>query len=557
MIIKKSRFTNTKYLFKVVFGTYLLGGMHFSIDHLGGSGLYLPSNIIGWIFISILIGLGCWQIGKTTKLHYSQFYASCCLAFGLMCLPLLYTNSTYADLSLMRLLGLGGGIILYLSFKQFEFSLSERSWFLYIILGGIIIQTLYGLIQNLNPSESWNDLGFKHINNILIQKNIMSTLLVTGISISIFLLINDRNVFEKKSKLFIIYTIVFFSSILIFPLQSRTGFLALLFAIILILKYSSLRSKPIQIWTGLLILGLTIGWRSTIDPRSEQMSTYAENHRKLTYRLSFELFKNNPLTGVGYGGFLSSFRRYYAEKKQKDPSLLSIGNNNLNHPHNELLFWMVEGGILPLIGLLIIAGGFLVIIWRTRKKQSWSAFGMVFPILLHTQLELPFYISVIHWFIFLYLIFYIDEEYGINKVSIIKFSFYPYVAAFIIPAIIIFYMSTALQTAMIITKYERKRVKDPELLLLVKNSHAWKKKYETLAMSLHLDISKTTNDHEKIKEYVEWAEDYIRHSPYLFIYYDLATAYQALGDKEKAWHIYRHCQYLYPGTKWRDEPITK
>ena len=138
MIIKKSRFTNTKYLFKVVFGTYLLGGMHFSIDHLGGSGLYLPSNIIGWIFISILIGLGCWQIGKTTKLHYSQFYASCCLAFGLMCLPLLYTNSTYADLSLMRLLGLGGGIILYLSFKQFEFNLSERSWFLYIILGGII-----------------------------------------------------------------------------------------------------------------------------------------------------------------------------------------------------------------------------------------------------------------------------------------------------------------------------------------------------------------------------------------------------------------------------------
>lgn len=557
MITKKSPFTNTKYLYKVVFATYLLGGMHFSIDHLGGNGLYLPSNIIGWMFISVLIGLGCWQIGKAKKIHYSQFYALCCLSFGIMCLPLLYPNSQYADLSLMRLLGLGGGIILYLSFKQFQFSLSERNWFLYIILGGIIIQSLYGLIQNLTLLESWSNLEFEHINNMLIQKNIMSTLLVTGISISFFLLINDRDVLEKKSKILIIYSIAFFSSILIIPLQSRTGFLALPLALILMIRYSGLRSKPLQIWTALIVLGLTIGWRSTIDPRSEQMSTYAENHRKLTYQLSFELFKSNPLTGVGYGGFLSNFRRYYAEKKQEDPSLLSIGNNNLNHPHNEPLFWMVEGGVLPLLGLLIIAGGFLVMIWRTRKRQSWSAVGMVIPILLHTQLELPFYISIIHWFLFLYLLFYLDEEYGISKVSTIRSPFYPYLTAIIIPTIIIFYMSTALQTAQIITKYERKRFKDPGILLLVKNNHAWKKKYETLAMSLHLDIAKTTNDHEKIKEYIDWAESYVKHSPYLFIYYDLATAYQALGNKKTAWDIYRHAQYLYPGTKWRDEPITQ
>ena len=27
----------------------------------------------------------------------------------------------------------------------------------------------------------------------------------------------------------------------------------------------------------------------------------------------------------------------------------------------------------------------------------------------------------------------------------------------------------------------------------------------------------------------------LKHSPFMFLYYDLATAYQALGNMEKAW----------------------
>ena len=63
--------------------------------------------------------------------------------------------------------------------------------------------------------------------------------------------------------------------------------------------------------------------------------------------------------------------------------------------------------------------------------------------------------------------------------------------------------------------------------------------------------------YKKLKYYIDWAEGYVKHSPYLFIYYDLATAYQAMDDKEKAWEIYRYAQYLYPGAKWRDELNSK
>ena len=58
---------------------------------------------------------------------------------------------------------------------------------------------------------------------------------------------------------------------------------------------------------------------------------------------------------------------------------------------------------------------------------------------------------------------------------------------------------------------------------------------------------------KKLKEYIDWSEAYVKHSPYLFIYYDLATAYESLGNSKKAWQVYNLAKYLYPGALWRDK----
>ena len=278
----------------------------------------------------------------------------------------------------------------------------------------------------------------------------------------------------------------------------------------------------------------------------------------LTYQLTTELIKNNPLFGVGYGNFLSAFRLHYAQRKQEEPSLKTIGNSNMDHPHNETMFWMVEGGIIPFAGLLIIAGGFLIMLWKVKKKEAWAMAGLVTPILIHTQLELPFYLSLIHWFIFIFLLYFMDEEYGIwHEVKKIRLTVSIRIIAILLPIIIISYMATTLQTAKAITRFERTGFSKPSLLVSVKNPRAWQKKYETLVMKLDLGIAKQTKDYKKLKDYIDWSEGYVKHSPYLFIYYDLATAYQAMGDKEKAWEVYRYAQYLYPGAKWRDELDSK
>ena len=60
---------NPKNLFKSVFAGYFLLVMHYYLPNMGGYGLYLPYNVIGWMFIATLIGLGFWQTVNPDSLH--------------------------------------------------------------------------------------------------------------------------------------------------------------------------------------------------------------------------------------------------------------------------------------------------------------------------------------------------------------------------------------------------------------------------------------------------------------------------------------------------------
>ena len=133
-----------------------------------------------------------------------------------------------------------------------------------------------------------------------------------------------------------------------------------------------------------------------------------------------------------------------------------------------------------------------------------------------------------------------------------SWKIFPRVVAVIIPGIIIPYMVTALQTGFVITKFERTGLNNIGLLLSAWNPNSLHKKFDTQSRRIHLNFAKETKDNEGLQDFIDWAEQYVQHSPYRFIYYDLATAYEAKGEREKAWEVYNKARYLFPDTKWLD-----
>ena len=538
---------------KAIFGTYLLFTIHIPISHIGGSGLYLPFNILSWIFVSLIIGLGSWKIYKSRRLYFSQFILHSWIGFALMILPLAYGNNDHSNFSFFRIIGLGLGILLLISYRQFQFKRNDIHDFLYMILGLVFIQSLFKLYLQFAPDPSFSFFQSIAYFGPFTQKNIYATYLATGLVISFLILLNDKTIWNVRWKRLLIHSIPFTVMAQYFFLQSRPGYLSIILSmgLVILINYQNLRRA--KIWFGLGFLGLLIGFVSQQDYRPIDDIEYSKNSRKTTYLLTLELIKENPAIGIGYGKFLKSFREHYAERKSTDPNIQLLGNNNMDHPHNEILFWTVEGGIIPLLGILFIVGSFLNIVWKAKKNRAWSLLAVLLPITIHLQLELPFYVSAIHWFTFIFLTFIVDTEYGKGyEIAINARSFFR-VFSIIFPFIICTYMLTTLQTMSLMIRNERTGYKDPFLLTSGLNFHALQKKYETLVMKLNLETGKRTKDENKIKAYIKWAENFIQHSPYLFIYYDLATAYEAINDRKTGWEIYNHAKYLYPGAKWRDE----
>ena len=47
--------------------------MHFFMHNPGGAGLYLPFNMMGWVFVSLLISVGIWHLTQTKQFRITSY----------------------------------------------------------------------------------------------------------------------------------------------------------------------------------------------------------------------------------------------------------------------------------------------------------------------------------------------------------------------------------------------------------------------------------------------------------------------------------------------------
>ena len=495
-----------------MFRTYqytLLGlfifAIHFTMPTPGGSGLYMPFNVMTWVFISVIIFLGLWQITSTKQIKLHNLHIFMIIGFVLMCLPMFY-GGEYTDYAIPKLLALLTALVFLFASNQFTLSKQQNHQLLYLILLGTAISSLFSLGQFYLITEgSWGGYtaGESRPIGLFLQPNVTASLLSTGLIIAIYLTLDkkiEKSLLQKR----LLKYILFVSPLLLVLLQSRTGFLGALVGMSLLIPHALKQQnlnilKPLAlILAGILTAIISMQFIKHVD---RGLDVYQEvGARSDMYKVSAHMIYTKPLTGFGYGEFEKQYREFHLAIMPGNPNL-SAPLDNLDHPHNEILYWGVEGGIAPILGLVIFSCGFLFLFAHTKWRKSLALIALIMPILLHSLTEYPFYHSTPHLVVFLLLISFIQNSLTSFKTINCQPTLLIKTLAVGQALIIIPFMVTTLHTSYLVKEYIVSSSEDSktEYLREIINPIAWKSQIERLAYTHKLEVGFVNQDPEALK----------------------------------------------------------
>jgi len=524
--------------------------MHIVLETPGGTGLYLSFNVFGWLIATLLISLGLWQITLNKKVVFSKLQFYSLLGFLCLCIPMFY-GSEFSDHAIPRLLGLAGGLLLLFCLYQFDELTKNPQQILWWILIAVAIQACFGLVQYfILEAGDWGGfkpkVGLPH--GSFLQRNVMASFMSTGIALCLYLACSTENDVIKK---YFVYLTLFLSTFLIIPLFSRTGYLTAITAILFISPFLFMNNKK-AFTTSLFVvlLATTLAQSSLTDKPSNLIERKGTNvtARFDIYSISGKMIIEKPIMGYGYGNFERSYLDFNNKLKRLKPEI-NPPLLNLSHPHNEVLLWVSEGGIIALIGILFFFIAYMNSWLKISNKlaKRLAIFGLIAPILLHSQLEFPFYSSVSHWFIFIILLWFTDiqsntskNEYALDKSFLIRFL------AILTTVIFVPFLITTLHTAYVIVKHEKSGYLNLKTFEEIINPIVWQKQLDNNIYAYILISGLKEKSPEKLQIYIDWGLNRIKNRPRIDLYSNILLSLKVLENDEHYQEVLNEAKQTYP-----------
>ncbi|BEM89210.1 membrane protein [Serratia marcescens] len=383
--------------------------------NMGGGGLALPQNILAWsaMALTTLIVTFTVCLGRT-RLSLTPTARLLLLGIAVLALPLLYTRSEWREDALWRCAGLLGGWLFYVACLQLRPTPRQRSLLLYGLLFAVGVQALLAALQLFAPALAWVSPNGNRVYGVFQQPNVLGSFIATGLTLALWLLPAPLSAPARRRQLPLLALLVAFSALLVL-IQSRAAWLGGALAAALLLWRFARQHPATSRWaSGALLLGIALGLMFLFTGFGF-IARESSNYSRLTMLLdTLSMILAKPLLGWGYGGFEYSFAHFRLQEMPWREVLEVAG-----HPHNEILLWWVEGGLPALAGIVILlAAGALLLkrAWQRDREQPAGArvglFLVLLPMLVHTQLEYPFYLSAPHWLAFLLLLALLDGQTG-------------------------------------------------------------------------------------------------------------------------------------------------
>lgn len=377
------------------------------IPNSAGMGTELPFDLVitGWLGIALLCF--AWRhrhIGRATR-RYPLVTA------GALLLLLPWLLQARADPGVWVLLA---ALFLWWGSQQWALASQDKRFILQAILLLALGQALIALIQAFGPHLAARLFQYDWIRNhgrpygIFQQINILASFLATGIGCCYLLLLKEPCRGWRAAWLAAL-GILSFTLVLS---QSRGGQLGGA-AIVLCLTGLLWKTSGRHVFPALACIAIcsVAAWYITqhvtvlvngepyLLARSYEDST---RERWNILLITWQMIMQKPWAGWGYGTFEYEFSRYVLAHPELPYTYSSI----VMHPHSELFSAWYQGGIIAFCGMLTLFAGWITLLIRAAKHSRLTLCYavLIIPLLVHLNLEFPFYQSFVHFVLFLMLL---------------------------------------------------------------------------------------------------------------------------------------------------------
>lgn len=535
-------------------------------ENYGGTGFQIPNNILIWL-VGGVIGFYSLYVVACHKHLYLPRYFLFVLAFPLV----VFFGSVVAGVELVdvwmtRVLYVFGGALFFFGLFQHELRQARIDRILFFIVLSGLLQSIVGFMQiGFVTNLSWLPLNLPAISNgrpsgMFQQINNQGSFQVTSLLVALLLATRPYIRFGKQWRFWLLLVSIACSTFIIVYSGSRVTLLTIILALPLLLvsRWHKIKEDKkrwlmigVVIITSVVIASTMMAKFHALDKTSRAFTEgFSGNARLGMYSIAVDVYKEKPVFGHGIGSFVGVWQfgkpAFYAEHPDG-----ILPNALVTHPHNEIILWLIEGGLLAGLGLML----FLLAVFLALKKLPFSRryayAGLLLPIALHTQIELPFYSSSLHWFAFLILLFVLMSPFQRRYVIRLSTAMKKTIKASSVLGGIV---TVALMAHTMASSHEfhlRLLKKSPEghpFSLAIKNPFLKHHAASSMMTTLFGESAKKGID-KNVVLYLEWAEEEIKVTPRPVYYQNIVAALYYLKKTKRVCEVTIEGLSLYPKSK--------
>ncbi len=545
--IPETRYTA---LFMALIGLLLLAApLYFQINP-GGEGLLIPFNSMVWLVVSFIIALGLFKMLMSNLLRVPSMTVAMLFFLATTTLLGIIKSVVLPEAWLFRSLALWAGILFYLALSQFQLSARQKDFLLYLLVFSAACQALLSLAQIfITTPLTWLPFSPGIPRGIFQQQNLNATFNVTGIIVGIYCI--SRPSFLSRHKLLqtLLWLSIGLCSTVVVTAGSRIGLITAIIGgiVIVMCRYQYWLNHKGQ--TGILVLTLSgfmlaasqMPSKTGVDQGLAKLAATTDSSqdvRLMIYGSSWELIKENPVLGYGIGQFESVWHEKKMDYLERHPDATNL-QPRLSHPHNEILYWAIEGGLAAILGIIAMACTFL---WRALQlgwQRGGSYIAMVLPIAAHTQVELPFYISQLHWIVFILLI----AQVGQHKIQEKSVQLSTMAKSTVLALAILIPVATTVFTAKNLTSLHLAMAfvtgtdKSLEKLEIAGKNLYFSRWISAIHMQIIFQTAYQNDDMDMLKQYIPMAQDYLMTIPDANVMANLSLAFHRVGQYDASHRV--------------------